>query len=363
MKVEQSDLISRYLDDGLSPDEHRLLEELLRHSPDCAREFARLALMHDRLHAELIATSLGVESLSGHSPLIAARTEAGASVEMSADAPIESMAGRSFSEISFSSRRTTRVLAFVSAMAATSLVVVAIWFGSGGASLSAAAELDRLIASQHSGIDRTYAIVVEETAVPRSKKEMRVDEGRVEEGRPPKPPIDGSLLHVRKGNQFVLIRQTPDGQPFITGCDETTSWAVRPDGPVRVSQDRTRFNRDLPGHEHGIPLFEIEQGLEQVRYAYEIQLLPEPSDEDLNAFALRTRVLVATKKRGHRGPQRVEITYEVGTGMIRQMRFVEMPYGPERLTLRLTLAEERSLGADFFRHQSHHDPERVVEEE
>ena len=49
--------------------------------------------------------------------------------------------------------------------------------------------------------------------------------------------------------------------------------------------------------------------------------------------------------------------------MIRQMRFVEMPYGPERLTLRLTLAEERSLGADFFRHQSHHDPERVVEEE
>ena len=125
MKVEQSDLISRYLDDGLSSDEHRLLEELLRHSPDCAREFARLAMMHDRLHAELIATSLGVESLSGHSPLISARTEAGASVEMSADAPNESMAGRSFSELSFSSRRTTRVLAFVSAMAATLLVVMA----------------------------------------------------------------------------------------------------------------------------------------------------------------------------------------------------------------------------------------------
>jgi hypothetical protein len=74
-------------------------------------------------------------------------------------------------------------------------------------------------------------------------------------------------------------------------------------------------------------------------------------------------VLVAVKKRGHRGPQRVEITYEVETGLIRQMRFVEMPYGPERLTVRLTLEEEVHLGTEFFRHASHHGPERIVEEE
>jgi hypothetical protein len=43
------------------------------------------------------------------------------------------------------------------------------------------------------------------------------------------------------------------------------------------------------------------------------------------------------------------------------MRFVEMPYGPDRLTLRMTLLEERPLGAKFFDHESHHDLSRTVE--
>ncbi len=36
-------------------------------------------------------------------------------------------------------------------------------------------------------------------------------------------------------------------------------------------------------------------------------------------------------------------------------------YGPDRLTLQLTLLEERHLGAAFFDHSSHHSPERNVE--
>ncbi len=57
----------------------------------------------------------------------------------------------------------------------------------------------------------------------------------------------------------------------------------------------------------------------------------------------------------------MEITYVMSTGQIRQIRFVEMPYGPERLTLRMTLVDERHRGAAYFDHESHHDPMRLVE--
>ncbi len=40
-----------------------------------------------------------------------------------------------------------------------------------------------------------------------------------------------------------------------------------------------------------------------------------------------------------------------------------LPYGPERLTLRMTLVEEQDLGTKFFDHESHHGSDRVVEEE
>jgi hypothetical protein len=168
---------------------------------------------------------------------------------------------------------------------------------------------------------------------------------------------------VRKGNQFVLIRSMSGDRRFVTGSNGQTSWAVRPDGPVRVSADLTRFNRDLPGHEHDFPLIQIERGLVHLRDAYDIQLLPIENGDDAVSAEVPTRLLVAVKKRGYRGPQRVEITYVVRTGEIRQLRFVEMPYGPEHLTVRLTLEEERPLGPLFFDHESHHESNRVVEEE
>lgn len=171
------------------------------------------------------------------------------------------------------------------------------------------------------------------------------------------------MLHVRGGGQFVLVRKTADGRPFVTGSNGQTSWAVRPDGPVRFSSDLTRFNRDLPGHEHSMPLSNIHEGLERLREAFDVQLLPVESGDEANIDDEPSRLIVAVKKRGFRGPKRVEVTYSVRSGLIRQMRFVEMPYGPARLTLRMTLVEEQPLGEAFFDHQSHHDADRTVEEE
>ena len=129
---------------------------------------------------------------------------------------------------------------------------------------------------------------------------------------------------------------------------------------MRYSRDLNRFNRDLPGHEHGMPLVNIHDGLERLRRAYDVQLLPV---EDAESSAPATRLLVAVRHPRERGPKRAEISYEVKSGLIGQMRFIEMPYGLESLTLRLTLLTEESLDEHFFDHESHHEANRRVEVE
>lgn len=206
---------------------------------------------------------------------------------------------------------------------------------------------------------------MEEVALSRPPRERdrRPTGGGPEERRPPKPAMDNALLHVRGGHQFVLVRTTATGELFLTGSNGRSSWAIRPDGPVRVSSDRTSFSRDLPGHEQSMALTDTEEALQTLRKAYDIQVLPVETAPDDTSRSESSRLLVAVKKPGNRGPKRVEITYVVNTGRILQMRFVEMPYGPESLTLRLTLTDESDLGPSFFEHTFHHAPERAVEYE
>lgn len=327
--VDAPALIAGYLDETLSPEEHTALAQWLRESPDHQRQFAQAVLLHDRLRGEFLA--------------LAALT-----------APARSAVGQ---PAATASGRRMRSAAMTGAVAMAVLALLLLWKGIGETPAAAAVvELNRLIVANAQATDRTYRITVEEAvAEPQAGK-------RPEAGRPPKPPMDGAVLHVRGGHQFVLIRTTSGGAPFITGSNGRTSWAVRPDGPVRVSADLSRFNRDLPGHEHAMPLINIEEGLERVRAAYDVQLLPiENPDAGAMPDERPLRLLVAVKRRGQRGPRRVEITYVVATGQIRELRFVDMPYGPDRLTLRLSLVEERDLGRGFFDHAAHHDPVRPVE--
>lgn len=323
------DLLSGVFDDHVSDEQFATLQDWLLSSPENALRYAHAALLHDRLRDEMVAAT-----------------------EVSRLVPESIPSGRP-------NRLTMRPFMLSGAIFIAAGLGVALWFGFSQTPFSAATELNRLISLQRSGSDRTYRIDVEEIAEPRrGARKREPDDGH----RPPKPPLDRAVLHVRHGYQFVLIRQTPEGQPFVTGSDGRTSWAVRPDGPVRVSTDLTRFQRDVPGHEHNMPLMNVEEGLSQLKSAYDVELLPvefseEPvSDED-------SRLLVGVKKPGFRGPRRVEIAYVVKTGQIRQMRFVDMPYGPQRLTLRMTLLEERDLGEHFFDHTAHHGSDRLVEKE
>lgn len=331
MNNDSQQLIHGFLDDALSAEQHAAFEKWLQESPIHAQQFAAAAMLHDRLSSEFALR----EPSSGAGPPV--------------EHPRGSLPIRSIFAL------TTIACLFL-------LAVTIIWQGFVGSPAAAAAvELERIISVTAQFRDRTYDVSVEEAAIDRKREER---ETNPDWRRPPKPPLDGARLHVRGANQFVLQRSTADGLLFVTGSNGQTSWAVRPDGPVRVSGDLTRFHRDVPGHEHSMPLNNIHDGLEQLRTTYEVQLLPiENGSDDVTANDGASRLLVAVKRRGVRGPARVEITYSVQSGKIRQLRFVEMPYGPERLTLRMTLVEERDLGTTFFNHAAHHAPDRVVEYE
>lgn len=333
-------LMDGYLDETLSPEECVAFAQWLQESPQNRERFADTVLLHDRLRGEYLAMA-ALTPEKQPEVLFPQATETSRFVMP---------------------RQRVRSFAAVLGIVCGIVIMAVLWKGLGETPAAAAVvELNRLIAVSTHATDRTYQIAVEGIALPAKHDHSRTTP---EFGRPPKPPLDGAVLHVRGGQQFVLIRTTLEGLPFVTGSNGQTSWAVRPDGSVRVSADLNRFNRDLPGHESSIPLINIEDGLAKLRKSYEVQLLPiESNDGDARPADSPLRLLVAVKKRGVRGPRRVEITYAVTTGQIQQMRFIEMPYGPERLTLRLTLVEERDLGSRFFDHDSHHPSDRTVEEE
>ena len=345
MTNDLQQLIDGYLDETLSSDEQELLNRWLKAAPENAQQLAQATLLHDRLRSEHLALTA--------MPRSHGRQTVG-------DWPDDSL---SLARLATKSPQRIRPIATTAvAIVAAMLLMAVLWKGFGETSASAAVvELNRLIAANAQSTDRTYQITLEEATLPLRRCERPESSER---GRPPKPPMEGAVLHVRGGGgQFVLVRKTAEGLPFITGSNGKTSWAVRPDGPVRFSFDLTRFNRDLPGHEHSMPLSNIHDGLERLRHAFDVQLLPIEDGDDASVDDKPSRLIVAVKKRGFRGPQRVEVTYSVRSGLIRQMRFVEMPYGPERLTLRMTLVEEQDLGSKFFDHESHHGSNRVVEEE
>ena len=340
-------LIDGYLDNVLTIEQHEELSAWIRSSPENISAFAAAVMLHDRLRNEMMISS-GRQGVSP--PCRSAGDEATglSEAENTRRADALPLAG------ALTRRRSVIALVSTASLICVAIVVFIKSFVDNPA-VAAAGELQRLIELNAHTMDRTYQITVEEAVLPHRGRRGPSPE----DGRPPKAPMDGATLYVRDGQQFVLSRVT-DAGPFVTGSNGKVSWAVRPDGPVRYSKDLNRFNRDLPGHEHEMPLVNIHDGLERLRRAYDVQLLPV---EDGESSEPATRLLVAIRHPKERGPRRVEISYEVESGLVRQMRFIGMPYGPESLTLRLTLLSEDLLDERFFDHESHHDANRRVEVE
>ena len=208
--------------------------------------------------------------------------------------------------------------------------------------------LEQLIESQAGRPQRVFRLTVENSE-PLSRARSAE-----EERRPRKPTLEGALLSMGPEGRFVFERRTERGEPFVTGSNGVHSWAVRPWGPVLISRDPARFRRDLPGQDLGFPLVEIDTVLTQLKTAYTIRLQAEVSPG--------CQRLIAVKNRRVAGPRVVEVTYDIARREIRSLRFTDLAYGANRLTLRLDESPV-SRTDSFFEHASHHLPTRRVEYE
>lgn len=317
MNPRDLELIHRYLDAEITESEFQELESALARSPELRQELVQATLLDEKLtHA--MAKSMA-------DPLAA-------DVQLAnAETPKEKRHRFSWSPT-------------VAFLATSALILASFFLISNRNPLNASQELNRMIKSLANG-DRVFRIDVEQVVLPNKKQLEKYDNTR-----PPKPSLEGAKLYLRGSDQFVLIRFRENGLPFITGSDGQIGWAIAPNDSVRTSPDPQEFNRDLPGHEHSIPLANLTQGLAQIQKAYSIQIIQSPSS---NQQEMQEAMLIATKKPGERGPKRIEIQYDWHSGRITQIRFIEMPYGPERLTVRLTLMDELSLPENYFNHTHH----------
>lgn len=329
-KEDHLQLINGYLNGTLSHAEKLNLEYLLQDDPGFADAFSRACKF------ELLLEKQFVES--------AAAREFDSPTSLQRSVP-------------FGSRRWA-MMALASAAAVFCLAVLSPWNRNGSSTAYAAtAELHRIIETCLKTNDQSYHLRVLEAPIAKRSEKKRT---RPEDRRPPKPSLDEAVLHVRDGRQFVLIRKMPLGEVFVTGSNGVHSWAVRPAGPVRVSSDLTRFSHDLPGHEHSFPLLNIAEGLHELEQAYALNISTEKNNgivDDSEQWIVATQ-----RSTGHKGPKRVEIKYNIARGQISCLRFIEMPYGPDRIpVLELECVQTQNLPQDFFDHTSHHAPDRSVE--
>ncbi|MFZ4751258.1 MAG: hypothetical protein ACOYMM_12235 [Phycisphaerales bacterium] len=330
------------LDGEASPEERARLSDEIAADPARARDFARMAMLHDAVERAWN------EGASGRG---AAR------------------------RMQWASRARRAVL--VAAMLV--LTAGAAWLAIGTSRTASADEvLARIVEAARRG-DRTYLLRVlpdgggraggragqasprEISASATASPDTPAVKTPPRAARPePRPPasVDGAVLYLRGPDRYVLARVDASGDEVLTGCDGVHAWIVPVKGPVRVSRDVRRFSGLLPGSQQGVAFVDPHDGLGELAGSYDVRLFPPASD---GGFAQ----IVATRRAGARGgPKRIEIAYDTQTAVIRAMRLENLPQGrggPR--SVEFELVDDSPLGDGFFTHEFHHPADRAVIEE
>ena len=260
-------------------------------------------------------------------------------------------------------RRRARWL--VRAAAAAALLVAAVsWFCLSGSNPALAA-LDRVVEAMDEPVDRTYEITVEPAdrpvpAEPDLKQPETGPNGLPTEHR--RPGLDGAVLYARGGNQFVLYRSTPGGNPVINGSNGREHWLIRPGRPVQVSSDPGAFRIPMPENLATVPFVDIRLSLTSLRNTYQIEQLAAEkltADDPTPWRHLRARKIDPAAK----GPQTVSIWFHPVTNLLGRICFeqIHLQGRPEPRGMTITLVSRRPLPAGWFDHQAHHPADPPVE--
>lgn len=288
--------------------------------PARAREFARVAMMHDAIEREMTAGAIG-----------------------------RSTARRS--------RWMLSVRRAAAAVAIAAAVGVLAFLGLRGSSANAAqAELARIASISPVG-QRTYVIHALRDDGRQRGREPRRAEQASPRGARMQPSIDEATLIVGTSGAYVLVRTGEDGARTVSGSDGRLSWNVPERGAVRVSRDPQRFRGALPGEQHDLPFVDPKDGLDALMRSYDVVLGPS---RNIDGHAVRS--LVATRRADvQRGPKGVELWYDPETAVIRRMELDRLPQaqgGPRAVVLELL--DESPIDPRQFMHESHHDANRLV---
>jgi len=307
-----NELSHAVIDRVAGEDDARRVSDEIAANPVRAREFARLAMLHDAVDRALTS-----------------RVEARGAAQRLRVIPVL--------------RRAALVAAVIA------LAFGAAWLAIGTTREASASDvLARLIEVARSG-DRTYFVRALD-AGSRSAIERR-------NGRPA-PSIDGAVLSMRLPASYVLARLDGEGGEVLTGSDGTSAWIVPARGPVRVSRDPRRFSGALPGSKSGVAFVDPHGDFKELAASYELRLLPPSAGMPL------ARIVATRRSDARGGPRRVEIAYEPETSLIRVMRLENLPQargGPR--SVEFELVDDAPLDARFFSHESHHGADRAVIEE
>ncbi len=307
--AEWNELAHAVLDGAANETDAARVSAEIAVDPGRARDFARIAMLHDALERASTAGAGG----------------RGTARRMR------------FTAIA----RRAALLAAVLALA-----VGAAWIAIGTTREASASDvLARLIEVARSG-DRTYFVHALDAG---SRPAIERRNGR------PTPSINGAVLSMRLPASYVLARLDGEGGEVLTGSDGASAWIVPARGPVRVSRDPKRFSGALPGSKSGVAFVDPHGDLTELAASYELQLLPPSASMPLAQ-------IVATRRSDARGgPRRVEIAYEPETALIRVMRLENLPQargGPR--SVEFELVDDAPLDARFFSHESHHGADRAV---
>lgn len=330
MNDDTARLIDAYLDDQLSADDVRRVNDLVRNDPEFARNLAKAAMLHDRLRTEVAAAEVAATEASAVEPASSVRNPA-----------------------SISGSRRKWIVSAMIATAASLLIGFVLQHGGGVSPVSAASvALDRMIAAASQQIDRVYRIRITDFGPGGPQPQAEADRRGV------KPNVDGAELFIRGRDQFVLLRRFADGSPFVTGSDGTIGWAVPPTGHVHLSRDVRRFRRAVPGERDAIPFLDLEASLQELRRDYDLELLEAASTEPNPDAWSRLEARKRSHVRG--GAERVQIWFDAaGTAhrIVLQGLSQGEPDGSPH-AVELDLLKDRKVPANVFEHEAHHAADR-----
>lgn len=309
-------LANAHLDGTLDEDGRAQLEHCIVSDQVAAREFARLALLHEALDRDCTAGVVG-----------------------RLDARLELR--------STTTRRSMLVAAGLLLAVGLGWMLVSI-----DRPASAADTLARIMNVLRSG-DRTYVL----RAIEDDRHSRRRAAPLPQWQKRPPAPIDGAILSLRDRASYVLTRIGEDGREVVSGSDGVTAWIVPPEGAVRVSNDPTRFRGALPGARFDIPFIDPHADLSVLAQSYDL-IVQQPAP----AAGRTTARIVATRRADARGgPKEIEIEFEADTARVRAIRLRQLPQaqgGPR--AIELELLDEAPLGLDYFTHAAHHALDRAV---